>query len=224
MTSFLHQDPWLRLGVLFLAAVAPIAFPLSQMGVADLHTLAGRFILPSIGLLFLIALFLAVRRNRGTLALLWHGAVAGALATLALEVFRYAGYRLGFMPGQIPELMGVLLLGRFALGPSLASNIAGYAYHDWNGACFGILFAILSDGFLRRRVIPWATAYGIGIGIGFLASPVVSAIGVGFFGRDAGWQFAATVLIAHAAFGIALGALLKMLSSRCPVVPLAVSA
>jgi len=52
-------------------------------------------------------------------------ALAGTLATFALEAVRYPGFRMGFMPGNLPQLMGVLLLDRFALGPSLWSNVAG---------------------------------------------------------------------------------------------------
>jgi hypothetical protein len=44
--------------------------------------------------------------------------------------------------------------------------------------------------------------------VGFLASPVVLALGVGPFGRDFGWHFAATVLTAHLAFGVAFALLL----------------
>ena len=47
-------------------------------------------------------------------------------------------------------------------------------------------------------------------------SPVVQALGVGLFGKDFGWHFAATVLTAHAAFGIALAGLLEL---RIPLAP-----
>ena len=52
--------------------------------------------------------------------------------------------------------------------------------------------------------------------VGFLVSPVVRALGVGLFGKDFGWRFAATVLTAHAAFGIALAGLLEL---RIPLAP-----
>ncbi len=52
------------------------------------------------------------------------------------------------------------------------------------------------------------------IGVGFLASPVVQSLGVGLFGMDFGWHFAATVLTAHAAYGVALGALAGRRSER----------
>jgi len=52
------------------------------------------------------------------------------------------------------------------------------------------------------------------IGLGFLVSPVVQSLGVGFMGRDFGWHFAATVLVAHLAFGTALGFLLRVSGSN----------
>jgi len=100
--------------------------------------------------------------------------------------------------------MGVLLFDRFALGPTTASTLAGFAYHFWNGACFGIVFA------LGRFRLPnwWAIPYGIVIGGGFLVSPVVQGLGVGLFGVNFGWHFAATVLTAHLAFGAAMASLM----------------
>jgi hypothetical protein len=109
------------------------------------------------------------------------------------------------MPGNLPQLMGVLILDRFALGPSGWSDLAGFAYHFWNGAAFGIVFVALT----ARHSITLTAAYGIAIGFSFLLSPVVQSLGVGLFGREFGWQFAATVLTAHAAFGAAMGLLLK---------------
>lgn len=41
-----------------------------------------------------------------------------------------------------------------------------------------------------------------------MINPVVQALGVGYFGVNFGWHFAVTVLLAHAAYGFALGSLL----------------
>ncbi len=192
----------LRLGLALLASGGPVAFPLAQMGYAPLQRLAMVLILPSAGLLLAITGYLEWRGHSVGRAVR-SGLIAGAVATVALEAVRYTGFRLGFMPGNLPELMGVLLLNRFALGPSAASSVAGFAYHYWNGAAFGAIFAALFIG--RPRW--WAIPYGVAIGLGFLASPVVQSLGVGLFGKDFGWHFAATVLTAHAAYGVALGAL-----------------
>lgn len=58
------------------------------------------------------------------------------------------------------------------------------------------LFVAIAGG----RSVALAIAYGLGVGVGFLASPVVESLGVGLFGREFGWHFAATVLVAHAAY------------------------
>lgn len=157
------KHPLVRLGVAALASAGPIAFPLAQMGYSSLNQLAFWLILPTAVALAIAGL--ALRRTgmrEVALDLTW-GAIAGAFATLALEVIRYSGFRVGFMPGNLPELMGVLLLDRFALGPSTGSTIAGFAYHFWNGACFGIIFAVLAAGLQRRLAIP----YGLAIGLDF---------------------------------------------------------
>jgi len=43
------------------------------------------------------------------------------------------------------------------------------------------------------------------LGFGFMFSPVVSALGVGFMGLEFSKGFPLTVTFAHAAFGLALG-------------------
>lgn len=201
MKHFAWKTLSLRLVLVLVASAGPLAFPLSQMGYASLHRLALVLVLPSAAVLWIAWLVLEKRGSHELAGTLAQGAAAGAAATLALEAVRYTGFRLGFMPGNLPELMGVLLMDRFALGPSTASSLAGFAYHFWNGASFGVIFALLAGGFSRALAIP----YGLGIGLGFLVSPVVQALGVGLLGKDFGWRFAATVLSAHAAYGVALG-------------------
>jgi hypothetical protein len=97
--------------------------------------------------------------------------------------------------------MGVLLLNQFAAGPSLKSDLAGWAYHFWNGASFGLIY-VLVFGTCRRWV---GTVFGVLLGFGFMFSPVVSALGVGFMGLEFSEGFPLTVTFAHAAFGLVLG-------------------
>jgi hypothetical protein len=194
----------LRASLIAMAAVAPTAFPAAQAGYGTLHELAFVAIVPAGVLLLLSWVALRGSRFRELAGLISAGAMAGGLATFALEAVRYTGFRMGFMPGNLPELMGVLLFDRFALGPTAASTLTGFTYHFWNGACFGVIFA------LGRFRLPrwWAISYGVGIGIGFLISPVVQGLGVGVFGINFGWHFAATVLSAHLAFAAAMAWLL----------------
>lgn len=215
MKETIRTDLPLRGLLIGLAAIAPIAFPAAQAGYSTLHGLAYLAIIPAAIFLVVAWAFLRKSSAAGLATLMRDGAVAGALATVALEAVRYSGFRMGFMPGNLPELMGVLLFDRFALGPTAASTFGGLAYHFWNGACFGIIFA------LGRFNLPvwWAVPYGAALGVGFLVSPVVQGLGVGIFGVNFGWHFAATVLTAHLAFGAAMAGVFwresALAASRC---------
>jgi hypothetical protein len=193
---------FLTLFTLALVAVGPLIFPMAQSGHGNLATLAINLLLPSIVILAAVAVL--TRRSETWLSrAILRGGLAGAIATGALEIIRLIGFHLGYMPGNLPRLMGVLLLDRFAQGPSLISDIAGWAYHFWNGVSFGIIYVLMLG--TRRR---WAGAvFGLAIGLGFLVSPVVISLGVGYFGLQFSYGFPTTVLLAHLAFGAALGLL-----------------
>jgi Family of unknown function (DUF6789) len=200
---------------LALASVGPNIFPAAMAGYGTLKLLAEQWLIPSIVGLAVIALLARKRSPLIARSIAW-GALAGGVATIALEAVRIAGFHLGYMPGSLPKLMGVLLLDRFALGPSTASNIAGWAYHFWNGAAFGIIFVLLV-GTKRVRA---GLLYGLVIGLGFMVSPVVQSLGVGYFGLDFSIGFPVVVTLAHAAFGLALGWLARRFLGRQPSIVL----
>jgi len=186
--------------LLAAASVSPLIFPLAESGRSTMDALAKLALLPSIALIGLILGFLY--RNDDPLARpIVVGLAAGTIATIALEAVRLPGFWLGFMPGNLPRLMGVLLLNQFATGPTLTSDIAGWAYHFWNGASFGLIY-VLVLGTCRRWL---GLVYGVFLGFGFMFSPVVSALGVGFLGLEFSKGFPVTVTLAHAAFGGVLG-------------------
>lgn len=188
---------------LLMAAVSPNLFVVAQAGYAKLSDLAVTLLLPAFLLLLAVLIFAWWRRHSHLTNCLLAGAGAGFIATIGLEVVRESGFRLGGMPGELPQLMGVLLLDRFALGPTLLSNLAGWGYHFWNGVSFGVIFTLLFG-----RVSRWyGLIYGVLIGIIFMASPAVVALGIGRFGVDFGWGFMVTVTLAHLAFGAILGLL-----------------
>jgi hypothetical protein len=196
--------------VLLAAGVSPNLFVIAQAGYAALSDLAVNFLLPSIAVLiigFALSYFLGLHNLSKQIR---NGFIAGLIGTIGLEIVRETGFHLGGMPGDLPKLMGVLLLNQFSSGPDTLSNIAGWSYHFWNGASFGIIYSII---FGRGK--KWlGTIYGILIGIGFMMSPVVVALGVGHFGVEFGWGFAVTVSIAHLAFGTILGWLIYKWNSE----------
>ena len=186
--------------LLAAASVSPLIFPLAESGRGTMDSLAKLVLVPSIAVIGIV--WGLLRHGDDPLAKsVAVGLAAGAVATVALEAIRLPGFWLGFMPGNLPRLMGVLLLNQFATGPTLASDIAGWVYHFWNGASFGLIY-VLMFGTCRR----WAGAvYGTLLGFGFMLSPVVSALGVGFLGLEFSKGFPVTVTLAHAAFGGVLG-------------------
>jgi hypothetical protein len=182
------------------ASVSPLIFPLAESGRGTMDVLAKFGLLPAIVVMGVI--WGLLRHADDALARrVAVGLGAGAVATIALEAVRLPGFWLGFMPGNLPRLMGVLLLNQFATGPTIRSDVAGWAYHFWNGASFGLIYVLLF-GTCRRWV---GALYGVFLGLGFMLSPVVSALGVGFFGLEFSKGFPATVTLAHAAFGTVLG-------------------
>src|SRR5713226_4354804 len=188
------------LWMLTLGSVSPLIFPIAESGRSSMDVLAKLALLPAVALLLITVGVLHL--IDGSLARISAvGLAAGAIATIALEAIRLPGFWLGFMPGNLPRLMGVLLLNQFASGPSLRSDIAGWAYHFWNGASFGLIY-VLVFGTCRRWV---AVLFGVLLGVGFMFSPVVSALGVGFMGLEFSKGFPLTVTFAHTAFGLALG-------------------
>ena len=188
------------LWLLAVASVPPLIFPIAESGRSSLDVLAKLALLPSAALL-LVTVSALYRIDASLARISAVGLAAGAIATVALEAIRLPGFWLGFMPGNLPRLMGVLLLNQFAVGPSLTSDITGWAYHFWNGASFGVIY-VLVFGTCRRWV---ATTFGVLLGVGFMFSPVVSALGVGLLGLEFSKGFPLTVTVAHAVFGLTLG-------------------
>lgn len=186
------------------AGVSPNLFWIAQAGYGKLSELAIHVLVPSALVLVAMAVQAAVRGQLRLLNRLLAGGAAGLVATAGLEAVRIAGFHLGWMPGSMPKLLGVLLLDRFMLGPSTLSNVLGWAYHAWNGVCFGVIFAVL----LGRKPLWWALAFAGLVGVGFLVSPAVRALGVGFFALDMPLMIV-TVLAAHVVFGLLLGFLTR---------------
>ena len=181
-----------------------VLFAVAEGGYASFPSLATHVLFPAVVVLAALALAARTLGYRGVLAGLWTGGWIGAVATIALEIIRIIGFRVFHaMPGSMPMLMGVLLTNRVMQGPDILSNVVGWADHFWNGATFGMIYALLFG-----RVRPWAgPLYGFAVGTGFMVSPVPVALGAGFFGAGMDPGFALTVYLAHAAFGLVIGVL-----------------
>lgn len=200
--------------LLALAAVSPNLFPAAQAGMASFPSLISEFLFPSVALIFIIIIVAKILKYTDVTRLAINGILAGIISTVALEIIRESGFRSGMMPGDLPRLMGVLILNQFASGPDIWSDLAGWAYHFWNGASFGLIFSLLIGQSKSWQGI----FYGLLIGVGFMISPVVKSLGIGLLGVDfkKGYEFATTVTVAHIAYGFFLSLLLKRLNKGIP--------
>ncbi len=200
--------------LLGLAAISPNLFPAAQKGIASFPWLVSKFLFPSAALICIIIIAAKILKYTDITRLAINGILVGIISTIALEIFRLSGFKLGWMPGDLPRLMGVIVLNQFASGPDIWSDLAGWAYHFWNGAVFGLIFSLL----LGQSKLWQGILYGLLIGVGFMISPVVKSLGIGKFGVEFknGYEFASIVTIAHAAFGLSLSLLLKRWNKGIP--------
>lgn len=201
---------------LIIAGISPNLFPAAQAGIAKLSSLAVEFLIPSVVVTLILIMVAQALKYDDVRKQITNGIIAGLAGTVGLEIVREIGFRMGGMPGDMPKLLGVLLLDRYAQGPSFWSNIAGWAYHFWNGASFGIIFSVI---FGRGKT--WmGIIYAILIGIGFMVSPATKTLGIGAFGlqfKD-GYQFLTTVILAHIAFGSVLGWIIYKRNAGIPTI------
>lgn len=202
-TAAARRTPTLRaasqLLLAFVTLVAATAggallLTVAENGTSSLHTLVIDIAIPS-------AIVIAAAAAAAVMVGAWSmakgillGLAFGALSTAGLELVRNIGfYEFNSMPGQLPELMGVLITNRIMDGPDLASNLIGWADHVWNGAAFGVIYAVIVGGFPRRRShwvgAAMGAAYGLALGTGFLLSPVSRATGAGIFGSIFGAKY-----------------------------------
>lgn len=187
--------------VLAIMGVVPNLFVMSQAGYFKFAVLGRYLLIPSVIAMLVLIPLIYFRSYHALAKQIVVGLTGGLLGTVGLEIVRHTGFLLGGMPGELPKLMGVLLLDRFAQGPNTLSNLVGWGYHFWNGAAFGIIYTSL----LGRGKVYRGIGFGILIGIGFMVSPAALSLGVGLFGANFGWGFPVTVTLAHIAYGSILG-------------------
>jgi hypothetical protein len=211
--------------ILTAAAGGAELFALSATERWTFQYLLVRVGLPAVALLILVLVTAAALQWYGLVRGIAVGAVAGAIATLGLEAVRITGFRvLHTMPGDLPTPMGVKATGRIMVGPNTTSTLIGYLDHYWNGALFGVIFALIVGNLPAKRGGIWAAtligiAYGLALGYGFLSGPVPRTLGVGgIFSTVSVGEFRATVYLAHAVFGAALGALVHRFAAGTPPV------
>lgn len=190
---------------LAVAAIGPnILVVALTPGMPEMPFLTKVALLPSIGLLLLVFLLAKkmnyIRLSDRIIAGLWIGAVASG----GLDIVRLIGFYLGYMPGNMPRMFGVLIMDTMAIGPDPLSDFVGSLYHFWVGACFGLTLTLIG-GKVRWW---WGLIWGIIIEIGMMTtSPMVVAMDTGYFGVKFGPGLFIVSFTAHLVLGILMGLL-----------------
>ncbi len=188
----------LRWSLIACAAVSLAALVAHVFHVLPMPFFLEVFGIPSLLVLYALAAY-AKKIHAGMLTNgLWVGLWAGLAATLVYDGVRYViershllGYN-GFVP--------ILMFGNWITGQptsSLAAKLAGWTYHYWNGATFGVIYTLLAG---RRR-------WWWGLGYGVLMECCMLGIFPFFLRVTNKADFIAVSMIGHLAYGAVLGGL-----------------
>ena len=134
----------------------------------------------------------------------WVGIWAGIAGTVVLDAVRLTGYKLGWMPYDVPRMAGTMILGTMLTGPTLLSDFIGYANHFWIGANIGFLYTLLFGRTHWVGSVFWLLFYEAGM----MISPAVILM-AGPFGLNFGYGILAVSFTAHVVFGVVQGLLVQ---------------
>jgi hypothetical protein len=124
------------------------------------------------------------------------GMVAGAIATLA-----YDGVRLGLAAlGLVHRpFRSIALYGEIICGTGLRSQLAGWAFHAWNGCAFGAFYAVAFAPSRLYKAIGW----------GLFLELALVATSPSLLGLTIRGEVFASSFVGHLAYGAGLHVLLR---------------
>lgn len=182
-------------------------------------------LIPSIIAIFAIGIYTKSKFPRFSNRL-FTGIWTGAVATFALELFRIPGYLyvrwipmddMILLPGmllteKVPSIMGLRQMIMSSgipihlFFPPFDALIAGVLWHFWNGATFGLTYALI----VGKGRWWYGLIWGFIVEIGMMLAPwlimMMGPFGIKF--AD-GYNIFVMTLVAHLAFGAALGLLVS---------------
>jgi len=196
--------------------------PLDIISYSDFRDVA---IIPSVIAIFAIGIFARSKFPRLSNRL-FIGMAAGGLATFILEAFRVPGYlftkwlpmdSMISLPGlfltekitSLTEVKNIIMQSGVAMNlyhAPLDAFMVGALWHFWNGATFGIIYALVIGKGKWWYGMIWAVI----IEIGMMLAPYLILM-KGPFGIEHmdGYNLFVITLIAHLAFGAVLGILVQ---------------
>ncbi len=196
----------LTLIALASAGVSPNLTVFSPAGFISWSTYFWYLVVPGFIVFIGILIYAYVSSEQRLFNQMWVGMWAGFAATIALDIVRLTGFKLGYMPGNMPRMFGVMIWGNMLEGPNALSDFIGYTYHFWNGCAFGIVYALI---FGKTSWIGPLIYSAVFVETGMMISPAMLSMGVGPFGINFGPELFIVSLLAHIAMGIVMGVILQ---------------
>ncbi len=211
--------------VIILSGASASLLLLPPLGIIPYATFRDVAIIPSIVIIFAIGIISRSKFPRIT-SRLFKGMVAGAIASLALEAIRIPAYMFTkWIPmDSMISIPGLLLTEKITMlsevkqtimqsgvpmnlyHAPLDAFIVGGLWHFWNGATFGIIYALLIGKGKWWYGMIWAVI----IEMVMMVAPYL-IIMKGPFGIEHmdGYNIFVITLIAHLAFGAILGIIIQ---------------
>jgi len=211
--------------VIVLSGVSASLLIFGPLDIIPYATFRDVAIIPSVVAIFAIGILARSKFPRLSNRL-FVGMAAGGLATFLLEAIRIPGYMFAkWLPADsMISLPGLLLTEKItSLGEikqvimesGVAMNLyhapldafmAGALWHFWNGATFGIVYALFIGKGKWWYGLIWATIVEIVMMIAPYLVMMVGPFGVNY---QQGYNIFVITLVAHLAFGAVLGALVQ---------------
>jgi len=211
--------------VIILCGASPMLLIFAPLNIIPYATFRDVAIIPSVITIFAIGIVSRKKFPRLSNRL-FVGMAAGAIASFALEAIRIPGYMFAkWLPmDSMISLPGLLLtekitslseVKQIVMESGVAMNLysapldafmAGALWHFWNGATFGIIYALVIGKGKWWYGMIWAFI----IEIGMMVAPYL-IIMKGPFGIEHmdGYNLFVITLIAHLAFGAVLGIIVQ---------------
>ena len=215
----------LTITVIILSGASASLLLLPPLGIIPYATFRDVAIIPSVVIIFAIGILSRSKFPRLT-SRLFKGMAAGAIASIALEAIRIPGYMFAkwipmdsmiSLPGllltekitSLSEVKQVVMQSGVPMNlyhAPMDAFIAGGLWHFWNGATFGIIYALL----IGKGKWWYGMIWAIIIEMVMMVAPYLIVM-KGPFGVEHmdGYNIFVVTLIAHLAFGAILGIIVQ---------------
>jgi membrane-bound metal-dependent hydrolase YbcI (DUF457 family) len=188
------------------AGISPNVVVAASAGFSSMSVLLWTVVLPSYAVFFSIFFYARARGMDRLFQRLWIGLIGGIALTIILDIFRYGGVVLNYMPADMPLKFGKQILGNPSMQEApISAYLLGYGYHFLNGIGFATVFSVLIGKSRWWAAVLYSVFF---VELGMMTLPpmakMLGPFGIEKYGTILNSMFL-TTLVAHFFMGVALG-------------------